>query len=203
MGRLPSGLARAEAVFRRRRGLLRTTDALRLGIHRDTLYTLRELGRIESLGRGVWYLVDHPLTGQLDLAAVALRYPRSVICLVSALQWHDLTTQLPREVQIAAPPGRVQPLTRYPPVRTFQFSPRTYAAGIERHAVAGVKVRVYSAAKTIADCFKFRRRVGMDVTVGALRDAWRRRLVTMDDLGRYARICRVERVMRPYLESLA
>lgn len=195
--------ARAEALFRRHHGILRTKDALRLGVHPDTLYTLRDQGRIESLGRGVWYLVDAPLPGNLDLAVIALRYPRAVICLVSALQWHGLTTQLPRAVQIALPATFQQPRTAYPPVRAFRFAAAAYRAGVERHQIGGVSVRVYGAAKTIADCFKFRSRVGTDVVLEALRDAWRRRLVRMDDLLRSARVCRVERVMRPYLESLA
>ena len=198
----PSALARAERAFRRARGILRTRDALRLGVHPETLYALRDAGRIEPLGRGVWHLVDVPVSEHVDAAVVALRHPRAVVCLVSALEWHGLTTQVPRAVQIALPPGARAPHVRYPPSRVFRFSGRSYTSGVEQHDVGGLRVRVYGAAKTVADCFKFRNRVGRDVALEGLREGWRARRFTMDQVIRYARICRVERVMRPYLESL-
>lgn len=199
----PRAIERAEQLFRKAGGVVRTRDALRRGIHRRTLYGLRDLGRLTSLGRGVWYLVDTPATEDLDLVAVALRYPRAVICLASALSRHELTTQLPAQVQIAVPPGFRHPRTRFPPVRAFRFSGRAYTAGVETHTLQGVTLRVYGVAKTVADCFKFRNYVGLDVALEALRQGWRERRFTMDELWRYARICRVDRVMRPYLESLA
>jgi predicted transcriptional regulator of viral defense system len=195
--------ARAERVFRHARGILRTREALRLGVHPETLYALRAAGRIEALGRGVWHLVDVPVSEHVDAAIVALRQPRAVVCLASALEWHGLTTQLPGQVQIALPPGARAPRVRYPPSRVFRFSGPSYTAGVERHEVGGLSVRVYCAAKTVADCFKFRNRLGRDIAVEGLREGWRARRFTMDEVIRYARICRVERVMRPYLESLA
>ena len=199
----PKALAHAERVFRQAGGIIRTRDALHRGIHRRTLYGLRDLGRLSPLGRGVWYLVDAPASEHLDLIAVALRYPQAVVCLTSALSWHGLTTQLPAQVHIAVPPGVHQPRTSFPPVRAFRFSGRAYTAGVETHALPGAKLRVYDIAKTVADCFKFRNHVGLDVVLEALREGWRERRFTMDDLWRYATICRVDRVMRPYLESLA
>jgi predicted transcriptional regulator of viral defense system len=194
---------RAESIFQQAGGILRTRDALARGIHPRTLYALRDTGRLEGLGRGVYHLVDAPVTEKLDVALVAARLPKAVLCLVSALDWHGLTTQVPREVQIALPVGARAPRTRFPPIRAFWFSPRAFRAGIEQHAADGVMVRVYGVAKTIADCFKFRNRIGLDVALEALREGWRGRRFTMDELWGYARICRVERIMRPYLESLA
>lgn len=199
----PKALKRVERAFRQAGGILRTRDALRQGIHRRTLYALRDAGRLEPLGRGMFLLAGHTVSERLDVVVVAGRFPRAVVCLVSALEWHDLTTQLPREIQIALPPGNRTPRPGYPPIRAFRFSGRAYSEGVEHHTVDEYPVRVYSAAKTIADCFKFRRRIGLDVTLEALRQGWRRRRFTMDDLWRYARLCRVEHVMRPYLESLA
>lgn len=200
---LPGPRQRAEAIFRQAGGILRTRDALARGIHPRTLYALRDTGRLEALGRGLYHLVDAPVTEKLDAALVAARLPKAVLCLVSALDWHELTTQVPREVQIALPAGARLPRPRFPPVRVFWFSPSAYRAGIEPHRADGTTVRVYGVAKTIADCFKFRNRIGLDVALEALREGWRGRRFTVDELWGYARICRVERVMRPYLESLA
>ncbi len=194
--------AKAESIFRKAGGILRTRDALARGVHPRTLYALRDAGRIEALGRGTYHLVDVPVSERLDAALVAVRSPKAVLCLVSALEWHGLTTQVPREVQIALPPGPRAPRGRYPAVRAFRFSGRAYSEGVERHPVDGLTIKVYGPAKTVADCFKLRNRVGLDVTLEALRDGWRSRRFTMDEILRFARICRVERVMRPYLESL-
>lgn len=192
----------AEGIFRRAGGILRTRDALARGIHPRTLYALREAGRIEALGRGTYHLVDVPVTEKVDAAIVTARSPKAILCLISALDWHGFTTQVPREVQIALPPGTRAPRGEYPKVRAFRFSGPAYREGIERHNVHGLTIKVYGAAKTVADCFKFRNRIGLDVALEALRDGWRTRRFTMDEILRFARICRVERVMRPYLESL-
>lgn len=194
---------RAKAIFQQAGGILRTRDALARGIHPRTLYALRDTGRVEALGRGLYHWVDAPVTEKLDVALVAARLPKAVLCLVSALDWHGLTTQVPREVQIALPASARLPRPRFPPVRVFWFSPSAYRAGMEQHTADGIRIRVYGVAKTIADCFKFRNRIGLDVALEALRDGWRHRRFTMDELWGYARICRVERIMRPYLESLA
>lgn len=199
----PTRRADAESTFRKAGGILRTRDALARGVHPRTLYALRDAGRIEALGRGTYHLVDVPVTKRLHAALVIARSPRAVLCLVSALEWHGLTTQMAREVQIALPPGARTPRGRYPAVRAFRFSGGAYHEGVERHPVDGLTIKVYGAAKTVADCFKFRNRIGLDMTLVALRDGWRTRRFTMDEIWRFARICRVERVMRPYLESLA
>jgi predicted transcriptional regulator of viral defense system len=192
----------AELRFSRAGGILRTRDAIRLGVHPKTLYRLEELGRIEPVGRGVWRLTSFPVSEHIDLITVSLRYPRSVVCLVSALAWHDLTTQIPREVQIALPPNTKRPRADFPPVRVFRFSRGTFVVGIETRRIGSARIRVYGAAKTVADCFKFRNRIGLDIALEGLREGWRKKTFTIDELWRYARICRVERAIRPYIESL-
>jgi predicted transcriptional regulator of viral defense system len=192
----------AEQIFRRAGGILRTRDALAHHIHPRTLYALRDAGRIETVGRGIYHLVGAPVTEKLDAALVAARSPKAVLCLVSALQWHGLTTQVPREVQIALAPGARAPRGTFPPIRAFRFSGRAYSEGVEHHRINGLTIRVYEMAKTVADCFKFRNRLGLDVALEALRDGWRGRRFTMDRLRGFAQVCRMERVMRPYLESL-
>jgi predicted transcriptional regulator of viral defense system len=193
---------RASAVFRRAGGLLRTSDALRRGIHPRTLYALREQGTILAVARGTFLLADHRQSEHLDLAVAGARHPRGVVCLVSALAWHDLTDQIPHEVHLALPPGAWTPRGTYPPLRTYRFSGPSLTAGVERHEVLGVGVKVFSAAKSVADCFKFRNRIGVDVAIEALQRYRRSRGFRADRLQHFAGLCRVERVMRPYLQAL-
>ena len=136
------------------------------------------------------------------MAIVAKRAPGAIICLVSALLFHDLTTQLPGEIWIAIAESARRPRFGYPPLRVVRFSGKALTDGVETYPIEGVDVRVTSIGKTLADCFKYRNKIGMDVALEALREAWRGRRVTMDDMVRCARVCRVERVMRPYLEAL-
>ncbi len=197
-----SSLERTEALFQKHGGMLRTSQALALGIHPRTLYTLRDLGRLVEVARGLYRLADAPALSTPDLVLVATLIPKAVICLISALAFHEIGTQLPREMYIALPRSARRPRLSHPPVRVFRFSGPPLTEAIEFHKVDGVEIRVYSVAKTIADCFKYRHKISLDVALEALRDSWRHRRVTMDDLGRYAAICRVKNVMRPYLESL-
>jgi predicted transcriptional regulator of viral defense system len=191
-----------EAVFRRRGGVLRTSEALALGIHPERLYSLRDEGTLTQLDRGLYTLADAPEPANPDLVIVALRVPKGVLCLLSALAFHEVTTQLPHEVNLALPRGTKTPRLRRPPLRVFRFSGASFTEGVEKHRTDGVEIHVYSAAKTVADCFKFRNKIGLDVALEALRECWRKKLVTMDGLWKYGRICRVSNVMRPYLESL-
>ena len=183
--------------------MLRTSRALALGIHPRTLYALRDSGRLAEVARGLYRLADAPALSTPDLVRVAVLVPKAVICLISALAFHHIGTQLPRAMYIALPRTARDPRLSHPPVRVFRLSGPSLTEGIEFHKVDGVETRIYSVAKTVADCFKYRHKIGLDVALEALRDAWRRRRVTMDDLWRYAAICRVKNVMRPYLESLA
>jgi len=189
-------------TFRDHDGILRTSDAIRKGVHPRTLYEMRDAGVIERLSRGLYRLSDLPPLGDPDLVSVSLRVPKGVICLISALAFHDLTNQIPHEVYPGLERGMEQPRLEHPPLRIFWFTSKVFHAGIETHEVDGVQARVYSREKTLADCFKFRNRIGLDVALEALRRYQKRHGVNVDQLLHFARICRVENVMRPYLEAL-
>ncbi len=193
---------RAKAVFRSHSGVLRTRDAIKHGIHPRILYALREAGVVERLSRGVYRLADLPPLTNQDLVTVSLRVPHGVVCLISALAFHELTTQIPHAVYVALERGSKVPKLEHPPLRVYWFTGDAFAAGIQSHELDGVSVRVYDAEKTIADCFKYRNKLGLDVAIEALR-LWRRQ--KRRNIGRlmaYARICHVERVIRPYVEAL-
>lgn len=183
-------------------GILRTRDALDAGIHPRTLYALRDTGRIEQLSRGVFRLADAPPLRDPDLATASLRVPDGVLCLISALAWHEMTTQVPHEIHLAIPRGAEPPRLAYPPVRHFWFSGRAYSEGIETHQIDGVAHRVYSREKTIADCFKYRHRIGLDTVLEALKTYRQQGPVRTDSLLHCAEICRVRQVIQPYLEAV-
>jgi predicted transcriptional regulator of viral defense system len=189
-------------LFRQHGGILRTKEALKLGIHPRTLYALQDAGELDRLSRGLYRLTELPPLSHPDLIIVAHRLPRAVICLVSALAFHELTTQIPHTVDVALPAGSGQPVLNYPPLRVFKFSGPAWSEGIKTHKVDGSTVRIYCPEKTIADCFKFRRRIGLDVALEALRFYQQRIDFSVDELLKYARICRVEKIIRPYLEML-
>lgn len=198
----PASEQQAIAAFQTRNGVLRTTEALAAGVHPRTLYAMRDAGRIEPLARGLWRLTGLPPLAAPDLVTVALQVPRSIICLVSALSFHDLTTQVPHAVDIALPSAAQVPRLAYPPVRVFWYGPACYTAGVERPVVDGMELRVYSPEKTLVDCFRYRRKLGLDIAIEALRLYRERRRARPNELLQHARACRVERVMRPYLEAV-
>jgi predicted transcriptional regulator of viral defense system len=189
-------------IFRRAGGVLRTTQALQAGVHRRDLYALRDAGILQRVSRGVYRLADLPPLAEPDLVTVAARIPKAVIALVSALHFHGLTTEIPHEVSIALPRGTVQPRLDWPPLRVYRFSGTMFTAGIETHERDAVEVRVYGAAKTVADCFRFRNRLGSDVALEALRTGLGERKFTPAEVLRMAKICRVDRIVRPYLEAV-
>ena len=193
---------RALDTFRKHGGILRTKDALRAGIHPRTLYALRDDGSIERLSRGLYRLTSAVPLGNPDLVAVALRAPEGVICLISALAFHELTTQIPHEVYLAIARGAEPPRFDYPPVRTFWFSGASFSEGIETHRLDGAPVRIYSREKTIADCFRYRNKIGLDTCLESLRFYKQQRRVDVDALLRFARVRRVSRVLTPYLEAI-
>jgi predicted transcriptional regulator of viral defense system len=167
------------------------------------LSRLVRAGTLERVARGRYRLTDAPVTEHHGLALAAAAVPDGVVCLISALSFHDIGTQLPHEVWIAIGRRARKPSLRYPPLRVLRFSGKALTEGIETHRIEGVDVRVYSAAKTVADCFKYRNKVGIDVAIEALRDFGRRRRGGATNLARFAGICRVARVMQPYLDSIA
>jgi predicted transcriptional regulator of viral defense system len=193
---------RAIAIYKKHGGMLRTAQALREGIHPDTIYTMRDSGAIYAVSRGVYRLAGSPQFGNPDLVTVATRIPGGVICLISALAFHELTTQIPHEVHVALPRGAEEPRLDHPPIKIYRFTGKAFTEGVEIHEVDGVAVRIYSPEKTLADCFKFRNRIGLDTAIEAIRFYRERRNVKVDELMRYAAICRVEKIIRPYLEAL-
>jgi len=172
------------------------------GIHRQVLTRLVADGQIERVARGVYRLPEQPITEHHGLALAAAAIPQGVICLLSALQYHGIGTQLPSEVWIALDRRAWRPGLTYPPLRIVRFTGKALTAGVETRRIEGRPLKVYSLAKTVADCFKYRNKIGLDVALEALREGWRARRFTMAEVDRYAAICRVHRVMRPYLEAL-
>jgi predicted transcriptional regulator of viral defense system len=186
----------------RRLGVLRPRDLAGAGIPRVYLRRLHAEGLLDNPERGLYVLADAQPTEHRSVAEACKRVPHGVVCLLSALQFHGLTTQAPFEVWLAIGESARRPKVQSPPLRVVRFSAATLAYGVEERTVEGVPVKVYSPAKTVADCFKYRNKIGLDVALEALRGCWRERRATMDDLYRAAQVCRMGRVMRPYLESL-
>lgn len=187
------------------RGLpvLRARDVARQGIHTSTLTRMTRSGALERVGPGRYRVPKRTrATEHHDLVVVSAAVPSSVVCLVSALRLHNVGTQLPAEVWIAVPRGTRVPRLSAPPLRAINISPPVFDLGIEEHRIEGQTVRVYSLARTIADCFRFRNRVGLDVALEGLTEGWRTKRVKLDDLNRTAKKLRVHRVMQPYLEAV-
>jgi predicted transcriptional regulator of viral defense system len=197
-----SPIQKAKALFRKHGPLLRTAEAIHLGIHTRTLYAMRDSGAIEQVSRGLYRLAGLSPLGNPDIVLVARKVPKAVICLISALSFHEITTQVPHEIHIAVAQKAKRPTLRYPPLGVFWFSGPAFTEGVETHMIDGVPVRIYSPEKSVADCFKHRHKVGQDVAVEALRLCHQRKRSRIDKLLHFARICRVEKVMRPYLEAM-
>jgi len=187
----------------RRMGIIRPSDLETCGIPRARLYSLVQEGLVERRGRGIYVARDHALTADHALAQTAKRVPNGVLCLLTALRFHGLTTQSPAEVWIALPEKARKPRLDYPRLRIVRFSGKALTEGVETHPVEGVNVRFYSAAKTVADCFKFRNKIGIDVAVEALKDFSRTHRGGANELAPFARICRITRVIQPYLDAIA
>jgi predicted transcriptional regulator of viral defense system len=189
-------------LFKKHGGQLRMTEAIQLGITRYTLYSLRDQGVIEPVTRGIYRLAELPPFSNPDLAAVSLRYPNSVICLISALSFHELTTQIPHQISIAVARNARPPKLDFPPLQAHRFSPQAFQSGVQMPLIDGVQVKVYSPEKTLADCFKYRNTIGLDVVLEALRFYKIRMEPNLSELLKQAKSCRVQKVMRPYLEAI-
>ncbi len=184
------------------KGLLRSSDLDAIEAPRVVLTRLTVAGLLDKVGHGLYRLPSHPGSEHESLATVATKVPQAVFCLLTALQFHELTTQLPRQVWIAMPRGSHLPRIDYPPIKMVQMTGEVYSEGIETVERDGVTLRIYGIAKTVADCFKHRNKIGLDVALEALKDVRAGRKASADDLWRYAKICRVANVMRPYLEAI-
>ena len=186
----------------RKGGILRPRDLQTKGLPKDYLWRLHKQERLEKVGRGMYAMPGGALSEHQTLVQAALRVPHGVVCLLSALRFHDLTTQSPFEIWMAIDVKARAPKEEIIPLRIVRFSGKALTAGVETHSIESVKVNVYNPAKTVADCFKYRNKIGLDVAIEALRDCWRKKLATSDEIWHYAKVCRVSRIIRPYLESL-
>jgi len=189
-------------VFKHNKGILRFSAMLKSGFHRLEIKSLVESGEIEKIGRGIYRLKNAPSFSNPDLVTVALKAPNSVICLVSALYYHKATDEIPRKVDVAILRRPWANKIEYPPVQYFRFSEKAWKAGIETHMIDGHPVKIYSLAKTIADCFKYRNKIGLNIARDALKTAVGEKKVKPTEIMRYAEICRVDKIIRPYLEAL-
>ncbi|MFW6136420.1 MAG: type IV toxin-antitoxin system AbiEi family antitoxin domain-containing protein [Chloroflexota bacterium] len=192
----------AKRIFREHGGVLRTSEALELGIHPRTLSTMRDSGELDRLARGLYRLADLPPLSNRDLVTVALKVSDGVICLVFALASHDLTTEIPRSVDVAVEKGSWRPRLDHPPLRVFWFSGPAWCEGVGRYQVDDIPIRITTPAKTVADMFKFRRQLGLDIALEALKEYREQDAFDVSELLRYARICRVRTVIKPYLEAM-
>lgn len=186
----------------RKRGIARSREIEAMGISREYLRKLHEQGLVQRVGYGLYSLADFEPTEHRTMVEACKRVPNGIVCLLSALQFHDLTTQLPFEIWLAIDRKAWRPRENSIPLRIVRFSGPALEAGVDEHEIEGVKVRVYNVAKTVADCFKYRHKIGLDVALEALREGWRERRFTMDELWHYGKVCRVANVMRPYVEAL-
>jgi len=186
----------------RKRGAITAREVADAGIHTQVLSRLVAAGSLERVSRGRYRLAEAPVTEHHGLALAAAAVPEGIVCLLSALSFHGIGTQLPHEVWIAMDRRARRPAVRYPPLRVLRFSGEALTEGVETRRIEGETVRMYSVPKTIADAFKYRNKIGLEVALEALREAWRARRFTMDEIHHMARVCRVERVIRPYLEAL-
>lgn len=191
----------AKKIFKENYGILRTGKAKKLGIHEVTLIQMCNEGLLVKESRGLYRLADLPPLSNPDLVQIAIRVPNSVICLISALGFYQLTTQIPYKIYIALPREVKAPRIDYPPLDIVYLSQKPYSAGIEEYNLDGVKVRIYSKEKTIADCFKFRNKIGVDIALEALKDYLRQPNRDIQSILNYARINRVEKIIRPYLQA--
>jgi predicted transcriptional regulator of viral defense system len=199
-----SAQQKAITLFKKQGGILKTNEALELGIHPKILYQLRDDGTLRLLDRGIYLLEDEEIdTAHIDLIITHKRLPKGIVCLLSALAFHGLTTHIPHAVYLAYQRGWREPKSSYPPIQIFRYSKASHQDGIEYYRINTVEIPIYSAAKTVVDCFKFRNAIGLETAIEALRDYWQQyKHSNVDDLLKHAKICRVEQVMAPYIDTI-
>src|SRR6056297_61579 len=194
-------IRKALNLFKDQGGILRTSEVLSAGIHPRTLYKLRDEGYIIKLDRGVYKLNDHASLSNPDIAIVSARVPNAKICLISALDFHEMTKEISHKVHIAIARTQRDPRIDYPPIEVYRFTDESLTEGVEKHEIDGQTIQVYNPAKTIADCFKFRNKIGKEVALEALQTGLEQKNIEVKEILKYAKICRVENVIKPYLEA--
>lgn len=197
-----SKLGAAIAVFRKAGGILTMSEAMALGIHRRELYALRNRGDLEAISRGLYRLTDMPGPSLPDFIPVAKKIPNGVICLISALAFHEITTQIPHFVYVALPAQAHKPAISHPPMRFFWYSPKLLTTGVQEHSIDGCTVAIFDVEKTLVDCVKFRNKIGMDVVLEALKMYWQSKKTNLNRLFEYAKLFRVEKVLKPIMETI-
>lgn len=195
-------LQEAIRIFREAGGILRMSEAIRLGIHRRDLYHLKDVGKLELLQRGLYRLSSMSDPSLPDFVTVSKKIPDGIICLVSALAFHEMTTQIPHFVYLAIPQKSRKPSLEYPPLRVFWYGEEALSAGIEEHRIAGTKVRIFNREKTLVDAVKYRNKLGMDIVLEALRMYWQSGNTNLNKLYSYAQLLRVERILKPLMEAI-
>ncbi|HKK44262.1 MAG TPA: type IV toxin-antitoxin system AbiEi family antitoxin domain-containing protein [Balneolaceae bacterium] len=190
-------------LFQEHDGVMRTSEVLDAGVHRRTLYHMRDEGIVTAIQRGVYQLTESEPLSNPDLVIVAKKIPEARVCLISALSIHEMTDEIPHKVHIALPRSSWQPELDYPPLKVYRFSEETIDSGLQTQTIDGVEVKVFNPAKTIADCFKFRNQIGLDITIEALKRGIKEGKATCKDIYKYAEICRVKHVIDPYCTALA
>lgn len=192
----------ALAVFREAGGILTMSEALSMGIHRRELYALRDRGDLEIISRGLYRLAAIPAPSLPDFIPVAKKIPSGVICLISALAFHEITTQIPHFVYVALPCKAHKPVISYPPMRYFWYTDKLLTTGVQEHTLDGCTFKIFDVEKTLIDCVKFRNKIGMDVVLEALKMYWQSRKTDLDKLFEYAKLFRVEKVLKPIMETI-
>lgn len=188
--------------LRQHGGIARFSSIRRAGFHPDTLKNLEKENRVEKIGRGLYKLTGDTLGSHPDYVSASLQTSKGVICLVSALYFYKATTEIPQFVDIAIPSGARANKIEYPPVKFYRFSPKAWQSGIQEYETAGHKIKIYSLAKTVADCFKFRNKIGPDVARDAIKVAVIEKRIKPKEIMHFAKICRVDRIIKPILETL-
>lgn len=192
----------AVEIFRKAGGVLRMSEAIALGVHRRELYALRDRGDLEVISRGLYRLIELPEPSLPDFIPIAKKVTGGVICLISALAFHEITTQIPHFVYVALPRSAHKPVISHPPIRCFWYTEKLLKTGVEEHAIDGCTARIFDREKTLIDCIKFRNTIGMDVVIEALKMYWRSGEVKLDILFEYAKLFRVEKILRPIMETI-
>lgn len=197
-----SKLELAIATFRKAGGVLTMSEAIKMGIHRREFYALRDRGDLEVVSRGVYRLVDMPDPSLPDFIPVAKKIPHGVICLISALAFHEITTQIPHFVYVAIPSQAHRPAISHPPMRYFWYSQKLLSTGVQKHSIDGCSVMIFNVEKTLVDCVKFRNKIGMDIVLESLKMYWQSGRTDLDKLFEYAKLFRVEKILKPIMETI-